>query len=59
MYEYLKEYVEEAFTQNDKKHLFYKVSNEDVEQAEEKLSMQFPSELRSFYQEIGYGCFFD
>lgn len=31
MYEYLKEYVEEAFIQNDKKHLFYKVSNKDME----------------------------
>lgn len=59
MYEYLKEYVEEAFTQNDKKHLFYKVSKEDMEQAEETLSMKFPSELRSFYQEIGYGWFYD
>lgn len=59
MYKYLKEYIEEAFTQNDKTHLFYKVSNEDMKLAEETLSMKFPSELRAFYQEIGYGWFYD
>lgn len=51
MFEYLKRY--------DEKHLFYKVSEKDIEIAEKRIKNKFPNELRTFYIEIGYGYFYD
>ncbi|MBS2970797.1 SMI1/KNR4 family protein [Metabacillus sp. KIGAM252] len=37
-----------------KKHVFFSL-DEDVKEAEERLQMKFPGELKSLYKELGYG----
>jgi antitoxin YxxD len=48
------------FTEDDdkafkSKHSFYALSDQDIADAEKRLGASFPSELRQFYQAIGYG----
>lgn len=60
MFEYLAEYIEEEeFADSGKKHTFYRVNKKDIHDAEEKIKMKFPEELQNFYEEIGYGYFYD
>ncbi len=40
---------------SESKHCFYTVSIDELSEAENMLSMQFPSELKQFYLEVGYG----
>ena len=44
---------------NNKRHIFYKLSEDTVEKAEKELCMKFPEQLKRFYAEIGYGYFCD
>ena len=55
MYEYLKQYVRSTPDNKVHTNLFLPVSDEQIVRAEDKLHIKFPSELRDFYQEIGYG----
>lgn len=60
MFEYLKKYVvDKEFEGSENKHVFYKVGKEDIKKAEEKMLVEFPKELVAFYEEIGYGFFYD
>lgn len=60
MFEYLKKYVVENENQDsNKKHVFYKVKKEDVEAAELNMDIKFPEEIVLFFDEIGYGYFYD
>ena len=60
MFEYLAEYIEEKeFTESGKKHSFYRVNKKDINDAENKMKMKFPKELQEFFEEIGYGYFYD
>lgn len=43
----------------DEKWLFELVTEDDIIQAEEKLGMQFPEQLRTFYLEAGAGYLID
>ena len=36
-------------------NIFYDLTKAEIDTAEQKLQMQFPNQLRQFYQEIGYG----
>lgn len=59
MFEYLKPYVvndvDEKNEKNDENFIFYPVSEEDILQAETRIGFSFPSGLKQFYREIGYG----
>lgn len=60
MFEYLKRYItEEEFANNNEKHVFYKVTKEDIILAEKRIEKKFPNDLHIFYKEIGYGYFYD
>ncbi len=60
MFDYLKSYVmDKEFENSDKKHVFYKVSKDDVKKAETRMLMEFPKDLKKFFEEIGYGFFYD
>lgn len=60
IFDYLKEYVEEnEYQSSNKKHVFYKVSKEDIRKAEQRMSLEFPEEIVCFFEEIGYGFFYD
>lgn len=52
MYEYLKKYVESNI---DERNLFFKVTEEEIKQAEERMKFKFPNSIKIFYEEIGYG----
>lgn len=52
MYEYLKNYVESNV---DEMNLFFKVTEEEIEHAEERMKFKFPNGIKIFYKEIGYG----
>lgn len=56
-FNFLKDYV---FSETDtraetSKHAFYRLTKQDVVEAEERLGRKFPRELRQFYAQIGYG----
>lgn len=36
-------------------HKFYKLTENDIKEAEERLGLAFPDELKAFYKEVGYG----
>ncbi len=58
MFEYLKKYVVNSPKEkNGLKNIFYKVSPEEIEKAENDMGKIFPKTLKCFYQEIGYGFF--
>lgn len=54
---FLKNYV--CKTESDdmwnNKHVFLKVSESEIVETEEKLGIELPTELKKFYNEIGYG----
>ncbi len=60
MFDYLKPYViGREFENSDEKHVFYKVDREDIKNAEKRMLIEFPKELKLFFEEIGYGFFYD
>lgn len=60
MFEFLEEYVvADEFEDNDKKHTFYPVKEDEIDQLKSNLERELPYELVLFYQEIGYGYFYD
>lgn len=54
---YFKPYVilDRDVKETDAKHTFYELEMSDIERAELRINKSFPSELREFYQQIGYG----
>lgn len=42
------------FMKNEQ-HQFYEITREEIRTAEERLGFSFPSELSTFYLEVGYG----
>ena len=54
MYDYLKPYIE---PQGNANYQFYPVSQDEILEAEKRMEMAFPSQLKEFYQDIGYGFF--
>lgn len=60
MFEFLEEYVvADEFEDHDKKHTFYPIKEEEIDQLKSNLEGELPYELVLFYQEIGYGYFYD
>lgn len=56
MFDFLKEYVvANESVKSDQTPIFYPLKSEEIEEAEDLLKMKFPKELKSFYEEIGYG----
>jgi len=57
MYEYLLPYTNKPVNPNPEKikNWFYSIPPGEVENTEKTLGIVFPSELKRFYQEIGYG----
>jgi hypothetical protein len=55
-YDYLKKYVVEK-SPGAEINSFYKVEDEEIKNAEEKLGYKFPEELKEFWREIGSGLF--
>lgn len=54
IYHYLLNHVYDKGGQ-DLSNIFYSLSEEQILEGETKLGFSFPSELRQFYQEIGFG----
>lgn len=54
-YSYLKPYVHTNPEDKVDGNFFVSLSEEEILEAEQIIGAQFPSELRAFYQEIGYG----
>lgn len=55
-YDFLKEYIVPKRTEvPGAKHKFYPVKKEAIDEAEKRMGMKFPKELRAFYEQIGYG----
>jgi antitoxin YxxD len=52
-YDYLRKYIPGGNGEND--NWFCPIPEKEILQAESQLGYPFPSELRDFYQEIGYG----
>lgn len=52
-YSFLKKYISRETDING--NCFGKVSDREIESAEKKMGCKFPSELRAFYENIGYG----
>jgi hypothetical protein len=44
-------------TENETPNCFWPVSKDNIEEEEKKLGFSFPSELKAFWLEIGYGFF--
>ena len=55
-YDYLKKYVNIADSKANE-NSFYTVQPEEILEAEEKLTFNFPKSLKEFWLEIGYGFF--
>ncbi|MBG9796341.1 SMI1/KNR4 family protein [Brevibacillus laterosporus] len=56
-FDFLKQYITEPGMKIDssKKHVFYRLSDEQIKEAEDRWGRKFPKELRNFFTEIGYG----
>lgn len=56
-FDFLKQYIIEPGMKIDssKKHVFYRLSDEQIKEAEDRWGRKFPKELRNFFSEIGYG----
>ncbi|GMA98780.1 SMI1/KNR4 family protein [Pelosinus sp. IPA-1] len=56
-FNFLKKYVFDLSDDNKSasKHVFYKVSDDDIRDAEKSINMCFPKELKTLYQQVGYG----
>ena len=52
---FLSEYVSLENDESNKKHRFYSIEETTIKSAEERMGIQFPDELKTFYKEIGYG----
>jgi hypothetical protein len=55
MYEYLKKYVLDGHEGSRLPNNFWNISQKEIEEFEQKVGIVIPSELKTFYQEIGYG----
>ncbi|EMK2594208.1 SMI1/KNR4 family protein [Bacillus sp. GMs2/2] len=56
MFNFLKEYVVvDRSARSKQKSIFYPLPKEEIAEAEGLLKMQFPKELKLFYEGIGYG----
>jgi hypothetical protein len=53
-FDYLKKYMND---EREKRNGFYDVKLEEVERSEKRLGFSFPPQLKTFYEEIGYGFF--
>lgn len=51
MYEYLKHYIERS----SKNNMFYKVNDQDIKDAENRMKLSLPDCIKIFYKEVGYG----
>ena len=47
--------VDKLESSNDKRHIFYRIDENEVTNAENIMTKKFPSQLKEFYLEIGYG----
>lgn len=54
-FDYFRKYIIENKTDENARHIFYKVNEIDVSTAESLIGYNFPEELKAFYNEIGYG----
>ena len=54
-YEYLNKYKDPELKFSGICNAFYPLSEEQIINAEKRIGFKFPSELRKFYEEIGYG----
>lgn len=54
-YEYLKPFTNSSIHLNKPRNAFYPIYDIEIKKAEKALDVIFPSELKQFYQEIGYG----
>ncbi|HFJ9286800.1 MULTISPECIES: SMI1/KNR4 family protein [Bacillus cereus group] len=56
MFNFLKKHiVADESIKSNQTPIFYPLSKEEIAEAEDLLKMQFPKELKRFYEEIGYG----
>ncbi|CAI6064789.1 Antitoxin YxxD [Paenibacillus sp. JJ-100] len=58
MFEILKKYVFDDPEQDDvweNKHAFFRIDEGELEETEEALGRDLPLELKTFYEEVGYG----
>lgn len=55
MYDYLKQFIKKNSSKSKQGNKFYPVEESEIISAEHWLGYEFPSELKQFYQEIGYG----
>src|SRR5262245_22327061 len=55
-FEYLKKYMWQTYKEEKvqiwRNNIFYEISSEEIESAELKIEMEFPTELKEFYQDI-------
>lgn len=56
-FDFLKQYIikNQKVDISNMKHCFYKVSTEEIQEAENRIAFEFPKELKEFYSQIGYG----
>lgn len=55
-FEFLTEYiVNNMQSENEKKHIFYSINKSEITDAENRMQIEFPSQLKEFYFQIGYG----
>lgn len=55
-FQFLKEYIVDiSENNNEKRHIFYSIEQSEIINAENRIGREFPSELKEFYSEIGYG----
>jgi hypothetical protein len=55
-FEYLKAFISPLENKKQKvRNWFYPVTENEIEDAENRLGIKFPSQLRNFYKKIGYG----
>ncbi|MFB6731491.1 SMI1/KNR4 family protein [Bacillus mobilis] len=56
MFNFLKKHiVADESIKSNQTPIFYPLPKEEIAEAEDLLKMQFPKELKRFYEEIGYG----
>lgn len=55
-FKFLSQYiVEKTGDSNNSRHIFYRINEDEIINAEERLAEKFPNQLKEFYLEIGYG----
>ena len=59
MFEYLHKYICDSKEEQKESYSFYQISQEEIDEAEQRLGFVFPAQLRLFYEEVGYGFFYD